>query len=299
MLRPVVPRPLAPEDLMREIPIVESVHSLTPAADVWFVDIWGVLHDGVRPFRAAVDACLTFRRGGGRIVLVSNSPRRSDGVRAQLAGVGVDAGAFDAIITSGDVSRHLIADYLGRRVLHIGPPRDLPIFEGLGVVLVEDEARADVAVCTGLRDDERETAADYAPILAALHERNIAMICANPDKAAVRGGRLIPCAGAIAEAYQVLGGRVQYAGKPYPPIYTAAFAIAAALTGSAVDPSRVLAIGDGVATDIDGAARAGIRSVFIASGVHVPDSQPLGAAAADLFATHAKKPIAVMRQLAW
>jgi HAD superfamily hydrolase (TIGR01459 family) len=284
---------------MGEIPIVEQIHNLTPAADVWFVDIWGVLHDGVQPFSAAVDACLSFRRAGGRVVLVSNSPRRSDGVRAQLASVGVDAMAFDAVVTSGDVSRHLIADYSGRPVLHVGPPRDLAIFDGLGVDLVGEPAGADVAVCTGLLDDERETAADYAGILAALALRNIAMICANPDKSAVRGGRLIPCAGAIAEAYEALGGRVHYAGKPFPPIYDAAFAIASELNAASVDPARVLAIGDGVGTDIEGASRAGIRSVFIASGVHVPAGQPLRAAAAELFATHGKKPIAVMRQLAW
>jgi HAD superfamily hydrolase (TIGR01459 family) len=284
---------------MQEIPIVKSVQNLTAAADVWFVDIWGVLHDGIRPFSPAVDACMSFRRAGGRVVLVSNSPRRCDGVRAQLASVGVDAQAFDAVVTSGDVSRELIAAYSGRPVLHIGPSRDLPIFDGLGVVLVEDAAGAEVAVCTGLRDDERETAADYAGILAELSARTIAMICANPDKAAVRGGRLIPCAGAIADAYEALGGRVHYAGKPFPPIYAVAFAIATELTGSAVEPAGVLAIGDGVGTDIEGASRAGIRSVFIASGVHVPAGQPLCEAAAELFAAYPKKPIAVMRQLAW
>ena len=283
---------------MHDIPLLHSIAPLGPTADVWFLDIWGVLHNGVKPYAAAVDACIAFRKSGGHVVLVSNSPRPRDGVIKQLGGIGVDPNAYDDVITSGDVSRALIADIAPGPVLHIGPKRDLPLFDALNVALV-DGTTAKVAVCTGLFDDEHETPDDYTKLLSGLSDAGVPMICANPDIKAERGGRIIYCAGAVALAYQALGGVVRYAGKPHAPIYDAALGIAARLCGSDITTSRVLAIGDGIATDIRGASDAGIRSVYVASGVHLTRGMPLIEAAELLFAAEPVKPVAVMTALAW
>ncbi len=283
---------------MTDIVCIDSIAPLASSTGVWFVDIWGVMHNGVAPFAPAIQACETFRKSSGRVILVSNSPRLTAGVQAQLDSIGVARAAYDGIITSGDVSRSLIAGWPGKTILHIGPERDRAIFVGLGVTLVE-AGQAACAVCTGLLDDERETPADYRGILAALRQRSIPMICANPDKTVLRGGRTIYCAGAIAAAYEALGGNVSYAGKPFAPIYVAAFDLASSLCSFAVEKSRVLAIGDGIATDIEGASRAGIRSVFIASGLHGPASGDLAASLDGLFADASVKPVAAMRGLAW
>jgi HAD superfamily hydrolase (TIGR01459 family) len=155
-------------------------------------------------------------------------------------------------------------------------------------------------VCSGLYDDETETVADYASMIADLKARNIPMICANPDRTVERGGRIVYCAGAIAAAYEALDGEVRYAGKPYPPIYEMAMALGAKLRGAPVPKERALAIGDGVATDIEGAGRFGIRSVFVASGVYVANGESIADAATRLFASdNAARPIAVMRDLVW
>jgi HAD superfamily hydrolase (TIGR01459 family) len=283
---------------MHDIPLLTSIAPLAETADVWFLDIWGVLHNGITPFASCVDACFTFRKAGGHVVLVSNSPRPRAGVIKQLIGIGVDPAAYDDVITSGDVARALISKVAGQPILHIGPARDLPLFDGLGATLVP-AADAATAICTGLYDDETETPDNYRDILAALLARDVPMICANPDIKAERGGKIIYCAGAIAQAYEQTGGTVHYAGKPYAPIYDAALEIAARLRGGAVGKDRVLAIGDGVATDIRGASTAGIRSIYIASGVNLARGVALDEAARFLFATEPAKPIAVMQKLVW
>jgi HAD superfamily hydrolase (TIGR01459 family) len=284
-------RPLVP------IEIVQSVAPLAASTGAWLVDIWGVMHDGVTPFAPACEACQVFRDAGGLVILISNSPRPRQSVAAQLDRIGVPQTAYDAIVSSGDMARTLIEAYAGRGVLHLGPERDLPIFAGIDVERVGAD-RADAVVCTGLVDDERETPDDYAETLAACAARGLPMICANPDLTVERGGRIIYCAGAIAQAYERLGAKVTYAGKPYLPIYELAFSTLEQLRPGASDRSRLLAIGDGVRTDLAGAAAAGVASLFVASGVHVTgtlDSEALEA----LFPPGAPRPIAAMKWLQW
>ena len=199
--------------------VLPSIAPLAATSDVWFVDIWGVIHNGVRPCASSVTACEAFRKQGGTVLLVTNAPRPRVSVRRQLDRIGVAATAYDEIVSSGDVSRELIEAWAGRRILHIGPERDLPIFAGLGAVPGATANDAEVAVCTGLYDDETETPADYAAMLATLKSRAVPMICANPDRTVERDGRIIYCAGAVAAAYEALGGTVSYAGKPFQPIY--------------------------------------------------------------------------------
>ncbi len=285
------------------IPVLNSIAALAQETDAWLVDIWGVMHNGVAPFSSAGEACARFRESGGTVLLLSNSPRPAAGVKEQLDQIGVRADAYDGILSSGDATRELIQDYSGQPVYHLGPERDLPIFAGLDVRRVGADAvdGAAVIVCTGLFDDTTETPADYAGRLQALADRGLKMICANPDIRVERGGKIIYCAGALAEAYAALGADVALAGKPHAPIYEMAFGRLAELRGgSPVSKSRVLAIGDGVKTDIAGATAAGLRSVYIASRVHMGDAEALEPDVLDqLFPSVEGRPVAAMASLDW
>lgn len=282
---------------MTSIPQIETIASLQLAYDVWFLDIWGVLHNGIRPYPGAVAAAAAFRAAGGTVVLVSNSPRPRSGVGRQLDQIGVPRDAYDAILTSGDVSRALIVAYAGSSVFHLGPERDLPVYDGLEVSLGSlEDARA--IICTGLFNDESETPADYTQLLQQARTRGLEMVCVNPDVKVERGARIIYCAGALAQAYEALGGVVSYAGKPHKPIYVEALRIARELRAGQLEDARVLAIGDGAKTDIGGARGMGLAAVYIASGVNMIDGESLSQAADRLFADPASRPVAVMAALA-
>lgn len=276
---------------------MSGIEPLAAGSEVWFVDIWGVMHNGVTPYAEAIAACRTFRQRGGLIVLVSNAPRPWSAVQAGLDKVGVPRDAYDAIQSSGDTARALIAA-AEPPVYHLGPDRDLPIYEGLSVVLTGAlDARA--VVCTGLVNDEVETAEDYRGLVEGLAQRGLPMICANPDLTVERGGKIIPCAGAVAAIYAELGGEVRYAGKPFPPIYEAAFGVAEKLAGKPVPKRKFLAIGDGVRTDIAGAAAVGLASVYIASKVHMEGEALTLEELARLFPDPAVRPVAAMTGLVW
>jgi HAD superfamily hydrolase (TIGR01459 family) len=280
------------------IPIIDGIAALAPRYEAWLCDIWGVVHNGIAAFPAACDALRRYRGQGGKVVLLTNAPRPSNIILGQLERLHVPREAFDMVITSGDVTRGLI-ERSGKAVYHIGPQRDLPVFEGLGVRLVE-ERRAEVIVCTGLFDDHSETPADYAALLGRLKERGLRMICANPDRKVERGTEIIYCAGAIADAYEALGGAVEWAGKPYMPVYDLALANLSSLKGGRIDKPSVLAIGDGLKTDMAGAAAAGLDAVFVPSGVHVSAKGPLQARVLEeLFAPLPYRPIAALGALRW
>lgn len=242
------------------------MQNLSKRYPVWFVDIWGVVHNGERPFTATVDVLAKHREHGGTVILVSNSPRSEKGVTHQLDEIGVRKDAYDGAVTSGDVTQSLMLAEPTGKLFHLGPQRDVSLFEGLNVERVsQDEAGA--IICTGLYHDDRETPEDYVDLLAQFRARDLPMICANPDKVARKGNRLMYCAGALAEAYQNIGGIVQMAGKPYTPIYQRALARAAAVRSEAVTKAQVLAIGDGPETDILGAANQGFPVVYVSGGV--------------------------------
>jgi HAD superfamily hydrolase (TIGR01459 family) len=219
----------------------------------------------------------------------------------QLDRIGVPRTAYDAILTSGDAARELIREAAsrGRRLGHLGPERDLGLFAGVGHEPVALET-AETVVCTGLFDDERETPESYSETLERLARSGADMICANPDLTVERGGRIIYCAGALAKAFEALGGEVAYAGKPHLPIYRLAFEHIARLRGDPVMPGEVLAIGDGVLTDIAGAAAAGLDAVYVGSGVHLGAGGTLDAVALEaIFGAAPGRPIAAMDGLAW
>jgi len=282
------------------IPILTSIGELAADSDAWIVDIWGVMHDGVRAHSRAADACRAFRAAGGSVALLSNAPRPFQSVVRQLDALGVPRDAYDFGVTSGDMTREIIAEMIAsgrdRPLLHVGPERDRGLFDGLGVQFAAADA-AELVVCSGLFDDASETPADYAELLRSLSARGVPMICANPDIKVERGQALVYCAGALAGAYQAIGGTVTYAGKPYDAIYRRTLVEIARLRGLAVPNERVLAIGDGIDTDLKGAYAAGLRSVFIASAVHLPEG--LSARSLDrLFSDRPFAPIAALPALA-
>lgn len=281
------------------IPLVQSIQSVTSDTEAWLADIWGVMHNGVTPYADAVEACRAFRQRGGIVLLLSNSPRTTAGVATQLDHVGVARDAYDGIVTSGDATRHLIGLLGSKGIFHLGPERDLGLYQGLGSRLVGAE-EAEAIVCSGLFDDTSETPDDYADLLSGFARRGLAMICANPDLRVERGGRIIYCAGALARAYEGLGGTVSYAGKPFAPIYKMAEESLAEIKGRPIAREHMLAIGDGVKTDIAGAAAAGIASVYIASAVDIDHGAALDAALLQTLLPDADgRPAAVMTGLRW
>jgi HAD superfamily hydrolase (TIGR01459 family) len=281
------------------IPVLSSIDQLGSSYAAWLVDIWGVMHNGVRAFPSAVEATRRFREQGGIVVLLSNSPRPSAPLQHQLKSLGVVDQSYDTTVSSGDLTRHELARHAGARVFHLGPERDLPIFTGIDVTRV-DAKDAELIVCTGLFDDETETPEDYEVLLKELADRKLTMLCANPDHLVERGHRLVYCAGALAHMYAEDGGEVIYAGKPYRPIYELAEEIIAGLAGRKVARGEILAIGDGIRTDMEGAADFGIDSVFVASGLHVgPGGEGLDELRLTELFEGRKAPRAAMPALAW
>lgn len=280
------------------IPVITSITALGGNKAAWLVDIWGVIHNGVAPFASAVTACEKFREQGGVVMLLSNAPRPGPSVASALDRIGVRRSAWDMILSSGDASRAMIEKFAPGPVYHLGPGRDVPLYDGLGIELGELMASKAI-VCTGLFDDETETPETYSAMLNAAAVRRIPMVCANPDKAVQRGTKIIPCAGAVAEAYEGLGGKVSYAGKPYLPVYEMAFRALSEKCKREIGADDVFAIGDGIKTDIEGAANAGIASVYIASGVHLGPGGTLDVATlAKLFPAGEPRPVAAMAKLA-
>lgn len=249
------------------VAVLPGIARLASEYRVIFCDVWGVLHNGVTAYPASVNALTRFREQGGVVVLVSNAPRPGGEVAKQLEQFGVTSAAFDAIATSGDVSREAIRARSGQSVYHIGPPRDLPVFEGANVRFAPLEV-ADYVVCTGLDEDETETVATYLPVLEVMRRRKLWMLCANPDLVVERGDVLVECAGSIAAAYEDMGGEVYWAGKPYPPVYERALAMASSAAGRSFSKSDVIAVGDAIRTDVAGAITYGIDCVMIARGIH-------------------------------
>ena len=249
---------------------VERLRDVVDGVEVVLSDIWGVVHNGLESFPEACAALHSYRRNGGVVILITNAPRPADSVQRQLHKLGVADETYDAIVSSGDLTRQFVADHPGKKLYWVGPERDSSIHRGLDPVMSELDA-ADYIICTGLFDDETETAEDYRPMLTKALARRVPLICANPDIVVERGDRLIYCAGAIAELYRALGGEVVFYGKPHRPIYERAMALAAERRGHSAGLRHVLAIGDSVRTDLAGAHGFGIDCLFVTRGIHAEE----------------------------
>lgn len=247
---------------------IAGLNEVIEGYDVVLSDVWGVVHNGVEVFQQSCAALKGAREAGATVVLITNSPRPAPGVIEQMRALGVPDGTYDRIVTSGDVTRHLIAEG-PRKVFLLGPERDMPLFDGLDVDVVA-AADADAIVCTGFFDDEKEVPEDYTDMLTAFAKRDVPFICANPDLIVERGHRMIPCAGAVAAYYEQLGGKSRIAGKPHTPIYVAALEAAREERGD-FDRAKVLAIGDGMPTDVRGALAQGLDLLYVAAGIHVAE----------------------------
>jgi len=284
---------------MTTLKFAEGLRDLVGGVDVLLSDIWGVVHNGLVAFPEACEALRNFRSDGGTVILITNAPRPADSVQRQLRKLDVADETYDAIVSSGDLTRNFVAGHPGERMFWVGPERDNSIYRGLDPLLAPLE-EADYIVCTGLFDDETESAENYRAMMLKARERKLTLVCANPDIVVERGDRLIYCAGAIAELYQELGGEVIFYGKPHRPIYERAVALAAERRGQAVSLNRVLAIGDSVRTDLAGAHGFGIDCLFVTRGIHADDFEGIDqldpASVKELFG---HPPRALTRELRW
>jgi HAD superfamily hydrolase (TIGR01459 family) len=287
--------------LPRPLPkLINGLREIAPGHDALICDVWGVVHDGHRHHPAAAEALYRFKQGHGPVVLLTNAPRVPAEVAAQCSSYGLPPDCYDSIVSSGGAAR----DELVRRsaagtlsLYYIGPDRDLPMIEGLDIVRTGIQ-EAEVALVIGPRDDMTETPADYDGELAAMRARGLVMLCANPDLVVHRGAKMLYCAGSLAKAYEALGGAAIYYGKPYLPVYHAALAAVEAALGHR--PTRPLAVGDGLLTDIKGANGAGLEVLFVADGVHGEDIEPYNEEhLAALFTRFGAKAGSVTRKLAW
>ncbi|MEO1000961.1 MAG: TIGR01459 family HAD-type hydrolase [Pseudomonadota bacterium] len=255
-------------------PILAALDDIADRYDALFCDLWGCLHDGVRAFPDAVAALRRFRAKGGYVMLVTNSPRPRDAVIPQLAEMAVPRDCWDGVTSSGDAAQAaLVSGAFGERVYHLGPERDLPFFTEMAediprrvTVTRVPLAEAESIVCTGLFDDENETPDDYRLTIATGVNRGLKLLCANPDIVVDRGETRLWCAGALAAAYTEAGGESHYFGKPHAPIY--ALSRARMVTaGRDVEDARILALGDGIATDVAGGMGEGLDTLFITGGL--------------------------------
>jgi HAD superfamily hydrolase (TIGR01459 family) len=250
---------------------IAGLAELAGRYDALLCDVWGVIHNGRDVFPGPCGALAQWRQHAP-VVLISNAARPSPEVAVQLDGLGAPRSAWSALVTSGDVTRGLLAERVPGPAYRIGPARDAPLYAGLGLDFAPLERAAFISV-TGPTDDEVETPEDYRAVFEQGVARGLPMICANPDKVVQRGDKLIYCGGALAELYAAMGGQVLMAGKPHAPIYAAALAEAERLAGHPIKRERVLCVGDGLITDVAGANGQGLDVLFIARGIHTAETR--------------------------
>ncbi|MQX37105.1 TIGR01459 family HAD-type hydrolase [Roseospira navarrensis] len=290
------------------IPVLPGLRDLCAGRDGLIIDLWGVLHDGNTAYPGVTDALAAIKASGLRTLLLTNAPRLSAPLVETMAGMGIPRDLYDDILSSGDAVHQELRRRsdpafaaLGARCWHLGPARDRSIFEGLDdITVVESPEAADFVLNTGPWSFD-ETVADYEDRLNRCRARALPMVCANPDHEVIREGRKVICAGAVAARYAEMGGAVIDRGKPDPAIYD----LVMDRMGLA-DRRRVLVVGDGLHTDIAGAAAAGIDSVFVAGGLF---AEPLGLTSygqtpetdrvTALCAAESQSPIAAIPALVW
>lgn len=302
-----------PQALSGGVPVLSGFGEIAERYDVVLSDIWGVVHNGREHFPQACAALRRFRGKGGVVVLVTNAPRPFPPILEQLNLLGAPRDCFDEVVTSGDVTLRFVEAHGMKPVHHIGPPRDLTFFEIMEQQVGHrppsvDLDHADYVLCTGLFDDNHSPE-HYDATLATMRARDMELICANPDLVVHVGDHMLWCAGAIAERYAEMGGKVLQAGKPFAPIYDRALELAQARRGRPVDLSRVVAIGDAIRTDVKGACDRGLDAVFVTSGIHRdelhPQARPGAPGAMDEAAMQRMvreadvQPIAAMPTLVW
>jgi HAD superfamily hydrolase (TIGR01459 family) len=289
-----------------KVPLIRGIAELAPRYEGVILDLWGVVHDGVAPLPGALECLAALKKAKKRIALLSNAPRRSDDVVERITRIGVPAGLYHYVMSSGEEAwQHLhrrddpFYAALGQRCLHIGSERDMLIRDGLELEFVDAPEDAEFILNTGPAGWE-DRIEDYAPLLRGALARALPMVCANPDLVVMHGNRLALCAGALAQWYEEAGGCVRWHGKPFPSVYDSCLELL-----GIDDRRRVLAVGDSLRTDIAGAAGAGLDSLLIADGIHAeefgtidnqpPDVERIAAA----LQAGSYSPVAVARSFCW
>ena len=249
-----------------------GIAALARDFDGFIVDQWGVLHDGTRAYAGAIECLGQLRAAGKHVAILSNTGRREAANVVLMADMGIGADLYDRIVCAGEHAReaiqrrtHAFHARLGYKYFAFTRGDDVSILAGLGLQRVGTVEEADFLMVIGI-ESPRMTLADYEPLLAAGAARKLPMVCANPDVTRPSPDGLVDAPGALARRYEALGGEVFYHGKPYPAIYAACLE---ALAGCARD--RVVAVGDSLEHDILGASRVGLRSAFVAGGIHAAD----------------------------
>jgi HAD superfamily hydrolase (TIGR01459 family) len=287
-------------------PVIAGLSAVADRYDGFILDLWGCLHDGVRPYAGTIDALKRLRAAGKRTLAVSNGPRRAASVATTTAQIGIDPALLDGVLSAGEVAWQAIVDRadpwharLGHRALHIGAERDIGMFVGNGLVRTDDVALSDFILLTGPMHDTWELD-EHEELLRTARARGLPMICANPDLDVIKGNVRMICAGAIAVRYEELGGDVVQHGKPEQAIYVRAFKEL-----GVSDHRRVLALGDSFHTDVSGARRAGIDVAFIPGGIHAdelgyrPGVQPDVASVVRLAGQYTVSPTWILPELKW
>jgi HAD superfamily hydrolase (TIGR01450 family) len=261
---------------MQDVTLIPGLSAIENRYAAVVSDVWGVLHNGVIGYQEAGEALRRFRESGRPVVLLTNAPRPAFEIERMLARFGIPREAYDAIVSSGDVTRTLLKREGHAKTFHLGPERDLRLFEGLGIELVPDD-HAEIVVCTGLFDDDTETPEDYRAALLRYADRGLRFVCANPDIVVERGDKLVFCAGAIAQLYEEIGGTVVMVGKPHKPVYDVAMETVREIAGRPIRHDQVLAIGDALPTDVRGAWGQGMAVLMVTAGIHAADFGPADA----------------------
>jgi HAD superfamily hydrolase (TIGR01459 family) len=286
---------------------IEGLSELVAGYDGFVLDLWGTLHDGVRPYPGVVLALRRLLERGTALVALSNAPRRAAEVGASMIALGLPKDSAARVMCSGEEAFRALAERsdpwyrrLGRRGFHLGPERDRGMLDNPGFTVADRLDRAEFVLCTGL-DRPEDTVADYRPVLEQAAARSLPMICANPDYEVLRGDRRELCAGALALVYErELGGEVRWHGKPHASVFASALAL---MPG--IDPRRVLVVGDSLRTDIAGASGAGLASAFVTGGIALATlggvwgSTPDEASLAALFAAAGVEPDWVLPAFRW
>ncbi|MDX5592976.1 TIGR01459 family HAD-type hydrolase [Pseudovibrio sp. SPO723] len=256
---------------MSPIPLINGFSEICEAYDGVLCDVWGVLHNGQRPRRGVVEALTRYREEkGGKVVLITNAPRPDTHIAEHLAEMGIPDSVYDDITSSGDVVRQHLIDSAPKKVFHIGRDDNLAHYTDLPVTFTEQD-EAELILCTSLYDRRVEEPEHYRPLFEELLKSELPFLCANPDVVAEQGDKLVWCAGALAQLYSQMGGTSIIMGKPYAPIYDLAKRKLNAVAGKQIAPDRILAIGDGMPTDIKGANAQNLDVLFVSLGIHAEE----------------------------
>ncbi len=253
---------------------LNKLNDIIDSYDYYFLDVWGVIHDGITAYPGVLEAMKLLRAKNKKVCFLSNAPRRASKVAEVLKGYGITTDFYDFILTSGeatylDLEKNQKENFknFGKKYFYIGPKKDMGLLDGLNYEKVESAAIADFAVTTGFDHDESKLEEKLPQALEA-KKHNLPMICVNPDLIVIRqNGNIMICAGTLAQEYERLEGQVIYYGKPFSLVYKIACEIFFNIENREIPKDKIIAIGDGLETDIKGANAFGIDNILVTGGI--------------------------------